>query len=57
MDNKVVIAVTFCFNHHVLEWWTSKNAKEPEWVGTLTWVGFKELFVVRFAPKYQELGK
>ena len=42
MDDKVTIAVvSFCFNDHTLEWWTSKNTKEPKWVKNFTWVGFK----------------
>jgi hypothetical protein len=53
-DNKVSIAVTF-LKDHALQWWTSKKKQEPELAANLTWVGFKELFVDRFTPEYQEL--
>ena len=39
------------FIDHVLEWWTSNNAKEPEWVETLTWVDYKELLVLRLVSR------
>src|ERR1700738_1744885 len=53
-DDKVSIAVTF-LKDHALQWWTSKKEQEPEVAASLTWIGFKELLVDRFAPEYQEL--
>ena len=53
-DDKVSIAVTF-LKDHALQWWTCKKEQEPEVVVGLTWVRFKELFVDRFMPEYQEL--
>ena len=52
--DKVSIAVTF-LEDHALQWWTSKKEQEPEMVANLTWVGFKELLIERFALEYQKL--
>jgi hypothetical protein len=46
--------VTF-LKDHALQWWTGRKEQEPELAANLTWVGFKELFVDRFTPEYQEL--
>ena len=51
---KVSIVVTFLKNH-ALQWWTSKKEQKFEMVASLTWIGFKELLIERFTPKYQDL--
>ena len=54
VDDQFITAVTL-LKDHTLQWWISKNAQGHEWMATLIWVGYNELFVVKLALKYQEL--